>query len=141
LFVAEGAHVVLTDLKDDEGPRRPTLAVRERRTYPTTWATSRAEQIGARRVDAMIRVDPLRSTVREGLRLNTATTLRLAGRTQVASAELAHHQIRVNATHPDAFDTPTHQSNTAEREAELLAMMRSGSGSRSLSRDGAFPCL
>jgi len=49
----------------------------------------------------------------------TGTKFAVRGMTQVAAAELAPDNIRVNVLHPGVIDTPMHQQNSAERQEWL----------------------
>jgi 3alpha(or 20beta)-hydroxysteroid dehydrogenase len=184
LFVAEGAHVVLTDLNDDQGAARAEeLGTSAEYVHhdvgdESSWAElvqhveathGRLDVLvnnaGISRVgsidefswadfDLMVRVNqrgvlagiraviaPMRragggsivnigSTAAvhgvQGLLLYTGTKFAVRGMTQVAAAELAADRIRVNEIHPGAIDTPMHQANSPQRQAELLERMPLG---------------
>jgi 3alpha(or 20beta)-hydroxysteroid dehydrogenase len=50
----------------------------------------------------------------------TGTKFAVRGMTQVAAAELARDDIRVNVLHPGVIDTPMHQQNSPERQSWLV---------------------
>lgn len=51
----------------------------------------------------------------------TGTKFAVRGMTQVAAAELAPDNIRVNVLHPGVIDTPMHQQNSPERQEWLAS--------------------
>jgi 3alpha(or 20beta)-hydroxysteroid dehydrogenase len=55
-----------------------------------------------------------------GLSVYSGTKFAVRGMTQSAAAELAADQIRVNVIHPGATDTPMHQANSPDWQAQLL---------------------
>lgn len=62
----------------------------------------------------------------QGLLAYSGTKFAVRGMTQVAAAELAADKIRVNVIHPGAINTPMHQANSPERQAELLGLVPLG---------------
>lgn len=56
----------------------------------------------------------------QGLIVYSGTKFAVRGMTQAAAAELAADNIRVNLIHPGATDTPMHQANSAEWQAQLM---------------------
>lgn len=187
LFVDEGAFVVLTDVRDDEGSALAE-SLGDRATYlhqdvgdETSWreVVQRAESdygsvdvlinnagvsragsiedltwddfelmvrinqrgvlLGMRAVIAPMRRAGAGSIVNiasaaalrgePDLIAYTGTKFAVRGMTQVAAAELARDNIRVNVLHPGVIDTPMHQQNSPERQtwlADRIALKRFG---------------
>ncbi len=178
LFVAEGAHVVLTDLIDGEGNvLADELGARAEYVHhdvgdEAAW-TELVQHVDSTygRVDILVnnagitragsleefQVDDFNATVRvnqlgvllgmraviapmrragggsiiniasaasiRGLRnliVYSGTKFAVRGMSRVAAAELAPDNIRVNAIHPGATDTPMHRKNPSELHTKLL---------------------